>query len=103
MRVFRQVNASESETKEWEERFKSSSSPQQLKGAIKTGVELLKGRIDALDDQWKRGMNTETGFPNLVSPKSQAVLKRMNLSVGDKSAAPVAPAPAGSGWSIRPL
>ena len=86
MRVFRQVNASEAETKAWEERFKSSLGPDVLKGAIKTGVALLKGRIDAIDDQWKRGMETDKGFPNLISPRSKAVLDKLGLSVSDASA-----------------
>jgi hypothetical protein len=88
MRVFRQVNASESETRDWEKHFQSSSSPAQLRGAVKVGVELLKGRLDAIDDQWNRAMNTDKGFPNLVSPKSQAVLKRIGLSVGREGGIP---------------
>lgn len=85
MRVFRQVNASQQEVKAWEEKFQAAKgSPEQIKGALKTGVELLKGRIDALDDQWKRGMGSESGFPGLISPKSQAVLAKFGVG----SAAP---------------
>lgn len=77
MRVFRQVNASQSEVEAWERKFNAAKgSPEQIKGALKVGVELLKGRIDAVNDQWKRGMGTENDFPNIMSPKSKSVLER---------------------------
>ena len=82
MRVFRQVQASEQETQAWESRFKSANSPQQIREAIGMGVELLKGRIDSVDDQWKRGMNTDQGYPNLLSPKSKAVVDATKVIIG---------------------
>lgn len=77
MRVFRQVGASEGETKAWEEKFKSSNSPAQMRGAIKTAAELLQSRIDALNDEYDRAMGTHGGFPNMLSPKSAKVIKRL--------------------------
>lgn len=80
MRVFRQVQASESETRDWESRFSSSQSPEQLKGAIAMGVDLLKSRIEAVNDQYKRGLNLEPedpGFKDILSPKSISVMKRL--------------------------
>jgi hypothetical protein len=79
MRVFRQVNASESEAKMFMDKLSTSSSTAQIKGAASTAVELMKGRLDALNDQWRRGSGTEQDFPNIVSPKSQAVLQRMGI------------------------
>lgn len=77
MRVFRQVNADTEETKNWELKFKAAQSPAQLQGAIKVGVDLLQGRISALDEQWKRGMNVETGFPNLLTPATKDILGKI--------------------------
>jgi hypothetical protein len=85
MRVFRQVGASKEESDAFQAKFKSANSPDQLKGAVKTAAELLQSRIEALDDQWKRGMNTDQGYPNLLSPKSQQVMAKVS---GGKSAAP---------------
>jgi hypothetical protein len=90
MRVFRQVGASQQEADAWKQKFSSANSPEKIKGAVKTAVELLQSRIDALDDQWKRGMGTDEGYPNLLSPKSQAVLARV---------APKAAAAAGGAYS----
>lgn len=77
MRVFRQVGATQHESEAWEAKFKAANSPAQRNEAIKVAVELLDSRIQALDDQWKRGMGTEKGFPNLLSPKSKAVLDKV--------------------------
>mgnify|MGYP001400233657 CR=1 FL=1 len=77
MRVFRQVNASDQETKDWESKFSSAQSPAQMRGAIKVGVELLDGRIKALDEQWMRGMDTNKGYPNLLTPTAKDILGRI--------------------------
>ena len=90
MRVFRQVNASESEAKMFMEKLSTSNSPAQIKGAVATAIDLMKGRLDSLNDQWKRGMDKSTDFPNIVSPKSQDVLKRIGMGgkLGGASNAP---------------
>ena len=97
MRVFRQVNASESEAKMFMERLGDSSSPEQIKGAAGTTVSLLKGRLDSLDEQWKRAMGPDKTFPDLLSPRTKAIFDRL-APLAATSAAPQA----GSGWSIRP-
>lgn len=88
MRVFRQVQASEQETKAWESRFNAAkNSPAQLKGALQTGAKLLEGRIDALKDQFDRGMDNagreKAGLSKidfaLLSPQSQAALAKLGI------------------------
>ncbi len=77
MRVFRVVGASQAEAEDWKQKFSRANSPQQLKGAITTGADLLGSRIEALDDQWKRGMGTDKGYPDLLSPKSKSMFKQL--------------------------
>lgn len=90
MRVFRQVNASQHEVEAWEKKFNAAkASPEQLQGALKVGAELLKGRIDAVNDQWKRGMDSESDFPNILSPKSAAAMQK--LGIGGKAASAAGP------------
>jgi hypothetical protein len=81
MRTFRQVGASETEANAWKSHFDAANSPEQMKGATKVAVELLNSRINALNDTWKRGMNTDKDFPNIVSSKSKSVLKRMGIKL----------------------
>lgn len=77
MRVFRQVGASLQETRDWEDKFNAAQSPTQMRGVIKTGVELLDGRIKALDEQWMRGMDSDKGYPNLITPTANDILGRI--------------------------
>lgn len=96
MRVFRQVGASEVETKDWESRWNEINSPQQIQEALRVGADLLDSRIESLNDQWRRGMNTDQGYPNLLSPKSQQVLKILGPKSKSDAASPQT-TPAGSG------
>ena len=98
MRVFRQVGASEVETQHWKDRFSASSSPQQLHEAIKTGADLLKSRIDAINERWDRGMGTKGGMPGMLSPKTLNALRAMG--VGGQSPANDAPE-IPSGWTVK--
>lgn len=77
MRVFRVVGASEKEAEAWGNRFKSAGSPKQINGAIQVASDLLGSRIEALDDQWKRGMNTDKGYDKLLSDKSKSTFKKI--------------------------
>jgi hypothetical protein len=88
VRVFRSVGASQKEQEEFASRFKAANSPEQMKGAVKTSAELLQSRINALDDQWKRGMNLKTGYPDLLSPKSAKIMERVGSYGGKPAGAP---------------
>lgn len=85
MRVFRQVNASQQEAEEFRQKFSNAvaaRSPDQMKGALKVASELLRGRLDAVNDQWKRGMNKESDFPNIISPQSRETLRSLGVTLG---------------------
>lgn len=77
MRVFRQVSASEREAADFERKLKSNLAPGQIRGALQTGVELLNGRIQALNNKWNSGMSTTGGYPNILSPEAQQVITRL--------------------------
>lgn len=74
MRVFRQVNASEQETKAWEASFPMNGSPAQIKGALAQGAKLLEGRVNAINNRWNNGMDVTTGYPKLMSPQAKSAL-----------------------------
>lgn len=92
MRSFRGVGASEKEAAAWQSRFSAANSPEKMRGATKIATELLKSRIDSVNDTWRRGMGTEEGFPDLMSPKSLKVAKRLGIDVGEAKKAGGAPA-----------
>jgi hypothetical protein len=78
MRVFRQVNASESEAKAFEQRLNAgANSPAQMDDALKVGGELLGGRLKAINQKWNKGMKTDTGYPELLSPDAAAAFEKI--------------------------
>lgn len=106
MRVFRQVGASETETKAFEERLSSSSSPAQINEALKLGAELLHSRLDALNDTYQRGMGTTADVTQLLSPKAKAALASFENSSQKKETQPqptaIKDAVEKSGWKYEP-
>lgn len=77
MRVFRQVGASESEVREWGKTVDAAGSPAQLRGAIKTAVELLHSRLTSLEDQYKKGMGTSGDPLKILNDKAEAIYKKV--------------------------
>ena len=79
MRVFRGVGASSSDTAKWAETLNASDSPQALRAAVKSAVDLLESRIGALSEQYKKGMGTDPNVDvlNMVYPKARATLDRL--------------------------
>ena len=78
MRTFRQVGANEVEAAQWRARFDAEAlSPEQSMGAAKTAATLLESRTASLDDQWKRGMDTDESFPHMLSDRSIKTLNRV--------------------------
>ncbi|MDE2022460.1 MAG: hypothetical protein KGI71_06130 [Patescibacteria group bacterium] len=108
MRTFRQVGASETEANAWKQNFDSANSPAQFKGAIKVAAELLNSRINAINDTWKRGMNTDKDYGRIVSPKSKSVLKKMGIELeagsdesGGAAKANEVPMTNAKGWTLH--
>lgn len=108
MRVFRVVGASEKEAEAWGKRFSNAGSPSQINGAIRTAADLLGSRIEALDDQWKRGMGTDKGYPKLLSDKSKETFKKIGGKLerygiedkGGSGGAGATPATNSKGWKL---
>lgn len=98
MRVFRGVGASSSDTAKWAETLNASDSPAALKAAVRGATDLLDSRIEALNEQYRRGMgstaNTEDTL-SMVYPKARATLERLRSGKpastrGSVNAAPAA-------------
>ncbi len=101
-RVFRQAGMSDTEIRSWKETLDDSNSPKQFKEVIGRGVDLLNSRLDALKDQYQRGMNKAP--PELLSPKAQKTLENVNkwvLGTPSQSSSPVA-APQDGATAINP-
>lgn len=74
MRVFRGAGSgSMQEIEEWKNTIDSADSPDQLHAAIGKAVELLDSRLQALGDQYNRGLGQSKDPITLLSPHAQAV------------------------------
>jgi len=89
MRVFRGVGASDTGVENFESKLDVNKGPQVIEGALQTGAQLLASRIGAIQDQWKRGMDTKDQFPNLLSPHSAQTLESLGVKSQSKEVQPV--------------
>lgn len=77
-RSFRGSGGNVHDIKAWEATINAADSPAALRSAIKQAAELLRGRIDAVGDQYNRGMNTTKDPLELLNPKSAEAFKRLH-------------------------
>src|SRR6185503_2469181 len=76
-KVFKGSGISDHEIAQWKETLNASQSPAQLKGAVKTAINLMDSRLHALNDQRDRGMSTQTEPRSLLNPKSKEGLAKI--------------------------
>jgi hypothetical protein len=119
--VFKGMGATDQEIKAWRTNLNAAGSPKQLKEAIDTGVELLGGRLQALQSQYETGLGKPKDF-HFLSEKSRAILKKLGANVdaidgvagtGMGSGGGTKPAPSGAthaatrdtngNWTVAPV
>jgi hypothetical protein len=83
-RAFRGSGGNVHDLVQWENAINSSGSPAQLKAAVKQAVELLRSRIEAVGDQYNRGMRTNADALDLLSPKAKAGIQRLSGEMTDE-------------------
>ncbi len=76
-KVFKGSGVSDHEIAQWKETLNASQSPAQLKGAVKTAINLMDSRLHALNDQRDRGMSTQTEPRSLLNSKSKEGLTKI--------------------------
>lgn len=96
-RAFRGTGGNVHDIVQWEKAISDSDSPEALHSAIRTAIELLHSRIEAVGDQYNRGMGTTKDPLTLLSPKAQEAVRRLSegeraADKAEKSAAPKPPA-----------
>lgn len=77
-RAFRGTGGNVHDLVQWEKSINEADSPEALRAAVKQAVELLRGRIEAIGDNYNRGMSVSRDPVALLTPKAQAALKRLS-------------------------
>lgn len=86
VRIWRGSGGSEADIQGRLSDLSDAKSPEQLNGVIKEIAGLMQSKIDALGDQYKRGMGTAANDTQFYTPKSQAILKSLGLDTGNPDA-----------------
>lgn len=81
-KAYRGAGGAESDISREMENLSSSSSPKQFQGAFSKIGELLQGKIDAMQEQYKQGMGTAGGEKSFYSPQAQQAFQKIGVDVG---------------------
>ncbi|HZQ71694.1 MAG TPA: hypothetical protein VFB08_02160 [Burkholderiales bacterium] len=84
-RAYRGTGGNVTELEQWKKSLDSADSPQAMRAAIKEGVKLLSSKIDALGDQYNKGMGTTKQGLELLNPKARATYQRLLGDEGEQS------------------
>jgi hypothetical protein len=71
--VFKGTGATDQEIKAWRDKISSSQSPKQLSDGVHELLQLMNGRLRAINDQWNSSMGTTRDF-HILSPDSVRIL-----------------------------
>lgn len=76
-RAFRGTGGTLEEIKDWKEAINEADSPEALHASVRQGVDLLRSRIEAVGDQYNRGMKTSKDPIQLLSPRAREAIKML--------------------------
>jgi hypothetical protein len=79
-RAFRGTGGNVHDLKNWEALINNADSPQALKAMVQQGIDLLKGRITSVEDQYNRGMRTKAKVSgeDLLTPSAKSAMARLS-------------------------
>lgn len=92
-RAFRGSGGNVHDIESWESSINAADSPAALHQAVQRAVGLLKSRIDAVGEQYNRGMGTTAEPVQLLTPKSQHALARLEPDSGQSATSQTQPNP----------
>lgn len=76
--VFKGTSGTDEEIKSWKDQMGSAQSPAQIQAGINQMIELMAGRLQALNSQYQTGRGKPPNVPFLNS-NSQAILQRFGI------------------------
>lgn len=77
-RAFKGSGGSLTEVENWGKLLDAASSPAALKQVVHSAVNLLASRIDAVGEQYNKGMGTTSDPVKLLNPKAQKIWAALN-------------------------
>lgn len=77
-KVFRSTGMSQKEIEDWKDQISPNNSPAQNKAIIGSAIDLMNSRLDAVGEQYNKGMGTAADPMQLLTPKAQAILQKLS-------------------------
>lgn len=73
------------ETEQFKKNFNEDASPEQQKAVLDMGAQLMRSKIQALQDSYERGMKTVAGFDKIskIGPDGLQTLKDLGVDLSD--------------------
>jgi hypothetical protein len=96
-RLYRGAGGAEQDIKRGLENFSSGASPAQRAGAIRETLDLMKSKMDALEQQYHQGMGTTSQGLTLLNDKAKATMARLGGQAQPASAPTVGTVQEGKG------
>lgn len=84
-KAYRGSGGNEADISRVMQNLNSSMSPKQANDAFQELGGLLKGKIDSLQDQYKRGMGTSAQDKSFYTPQTMTAFKKMGIDLGDQN------------------
>lgn len=76
-RLFRGTGGAEADVQGWLSNFGDAQGPDALRASVKTGMELVRGRLQAMADSYQEGMGRATDPITFLTPENQAAFKAL--------------------------
>ncbi len=101
-KAYRGSGGSQAGIDAWKENMSSSQSPEQIKASGQQLIRLLEGKIEALGDQYSKGMGVTKNGLELLSPGAQSVYNKIMADSKPQTSA-TQPGESGlpTGWSVK--
>jgi hypothetical protein len=77
-KVFRSTGMSEGEINAWRKKFNTNTTPGAQQGVMQSAMHMLQGRMEAINDQYQKGMGTTAQPLQLLTPQSQKIFDRLS-------------------------
>lgn len=76
--VFKGSSGTDQEIQSWREQMNAAQSPEQIQAGINQMVELMAGRLQALESQYQTGMGKPSDF-SFLNSNSKAILQKFGI------------------------
>lgn len=77
-RAYRGTGGSQADIESWKQSLNDADSPEAIRASIQQGVKLLGSKIEALGEQYSKGMGTTKAGLELLTPKAKATYERLS-------------------------